>query len=325
LAGNPSDGYGGATLSLAIANFRARVAVGEADGLEIRSGPYGVASFASFGALVAEARSGYGDAPRLLRATLVRFWDLARSRGRDLSEAKFAIEYETTIPAEVGLGGSSAIVVAAMLALCERFAIDVQRDELPALALSVETEELGVAAGLQDRVAQTLGGLTYMDFDPAHSGRRYEPLRPRALPPLLLVAWDPDAGAASGLVHAGLRRRFEAGEPGVLRAMAELAEQAALAREAILAGDAEALGRSMDASFEARRSIVGLDPRHVRLINLARARGCAANYTGSGGAISVLCRDESHASEVQRAFVAAGFGCERCRPAPAAHIANAGR
>ncbi len=34
LAGNPSDGYGGRTLSLAIANYSARVEVSEAAGCE---------------------------------------------------------------------------------------------------------------------------------------------------------------------------------------------------------------------------------------------------------------------------------------------------
>ena len=35
----------------------------------------------------------------------------------------------------------------------------------PNLVLSVETEELGIKAGLQDRVIQTYGGVVYMDFD----------------------------------------------------------------------------------------------------------------------------------------------------------------
>ena len=34
------------------------------------------------------------------------------------------------------------------------------------MALSVETEGLGIEAGLQDRVTQTYEGLTYMDFEP---------------------------------------------------------------------------------------------------------------------------------------------------------------
>jgi glucuronokinase len=315
LAGNPSDGYGGATVSLAIANFGVRASVGECECLEVRSGLHGVARFASYGALVEEIRDrGYGDPPRLLRATLARVFDLARSRGAEPGEATFSVSYETTIPSEVGLAGSSAIVVAAMLALCERFGVAVERTELPALALSVETEELGVAAGLQDRVAQSRGGLTYMDFRPAAGGPRYESLNPPSLPPLV-VAWDPRSGAASGGVHSRLRERYDAREPAVVSTMAALAAQADRAKDAIRAEDPEALGAAMNATFDARRSIVELDPRHVRLIDLAREHGCAANYAGSGGAVVGLCPDETSARELERALADGGLGCERCRPA----------
>lgn len=36
--------------------------------------------------------------------------------------------------------------------------------EFPSIILSVETDELGIAAGLQDRVIQCYGGLVFMDF-----------------------------------------------------------------------------------------------------------------------------------------------------------------
>ena len=53
----------------------------------------------------------------------------------------------------------------------------------PSLVLSIEQQELGINAGLQDRVIQAYGGLlVYMDFGKAHvqaSGRgQYERLCP---------------------------------------------------------------------------------------------------------------------------------------------------
>ena len=41
---------------------------------------------------------------------------------------------------------------------------DLDGLEQPSLALSVETDELQIPAGLQDRVAQVYEGVTYMDF-----------------------------------------------------------------------------------------------------------------------------------------------------------------
>jgi GHMP kinases C terminal len=51
-----------------------------------------------------------------------------------------------------------------------------------------------------------------------------------------------------------------------------------------------------------------LDPRHVEMIELARGAGATANYTGSGGAIVAVCRDEDHRDEVALALRADGRG-----------------
>jgi shikimate kinase len=45
-----------------------------------------------------------------------------------------------------------------------------------------------------------------------------------------------------------------------------------------------------------------LDPRCVEMIETARAAGACANYTGSGGAIVAVCRDEQHRAEVRQAL-----------------------
>jgi len=46
-----------------------------------------------------------------------------------------------------------------------------RHDRRPALALAVETEDLGIAAGLQDRVAQAYQGLVFMDFERGRNAR----------------------------------------------------------------------------------------------------------------------------------------------------------
>ncbi len=70
-----------------------------------------------------------------------------RSRASSASAARLPepvqIRYRSTIPREVGLGGSSAIVIATLRALAAAHADrDRDRARLPALALAVETEEL---------------------------------------------------------------------------------------------------------------------------------------------------------------------------------------
>jgi glucuronokinase len=272
LAGNPSDGYGGATLAVVVRDFHAEVEASPANGPSI------------------------APASTLVQATVGRF-----ERELVPQALPAAVRVRTSIPRSVGLGGSSAIVIATVRALCQLHRVHLPPDELAAFALAVETEDLGIAAGLQDRVAQAYEGLTFMDF----RAGTYERLDPALLPPLFL-AWNADAGGDSGVTHGDLRARYEKGEAVVLAAMAELAELARAARAALLAGDARAFARCVDGSFDARERMLTLDDRHVAMVELARALGASANYTGSGGAVVGCCRDEDQREEVIGALERAG-------------------
>jgi glucuronokinase len=126
---------------------------------------------------------------------------------------------------------------------------------------------------------------------------RYEQLDGSSLPPLV-IAWRADASEESGGVHAPLRERFDRGEDAVVSGMVELGAMARGARHAIETGDDAELRRCVDASFDARSRMLELDPRHVEMIECARAHGAAANYTGSGGAIIAVCRDSRHHASV---------------------------
>jgi glucuronokinase len=270
LAGNPSDGYGGAVLAVTLDEHRAQV--------------------------TARAGGSRIDPPSaLVEATVQR---LARLDPR-VSETE--IRWRTSVPRGVGLGGSSAIVIATLRALCDCHSLRLAPDELAELALAVETDELGIVAGLQDRIAQAYEGLTFMDFSRAD----YERLDPGLLPPLL-VAWRADAAGDSGVVHGDLRTRFEQGERVVVEGMAELAELAHLARAALLERGRDAFAESVDRSFDARARMLELDRRHVEMVELARAGGAAANYTGSGGAIVCVCEDEDHRTSLANALGAGG-------------------
>jgi glucuronokinase len=247
----------------------------------------------------AAAEPGASPDSELVDATIRRF-----ARDHRPEALASAVEWETSVPRGVGLGGSSAIVIATLRALCEMHHVSLDRTELAMLALAVEREELGITAGLQDRVAQSYGGLTFMDFGP---GGGYEPLDAGLLPPVV-VAWRGDTSADSGIVHGDLRSRFDGGEESVRHAMTRLAQLAREARAALLGGDRAAFAASVDASFDARAQMMELDDRHVAMIERARACGAGANYTGSGGAITAVCRDESHRAEVTVALREIGCG-----------------
>lgn len=275
LAGNPSDGYGGAVLAVTLQTL----------GAEATAAPAPVPAVEPPSALVA--------------ATVERF-------ARELvpPARSTAVRWHTEIPRGVGLGGSSAIVIATLRALCTLHEVSLPPATLASFALSVETHELGIAAGLQDRVAQAHGGLTFMEFA---DQPRYERLDSALLPPLL-IAWLGEAAQDSRVVHGALRSRFERGAPGVAETMRDLAEQARAARTALLTGDRAAFAEAVDTSFDLRSRALALEPSHVELVARARALGASVNYTGSGGAIVAVCRDGRHVQELASALSAVGCG-----------------
>jgi glucuronokinase len=304
LLGNPSDGFGGATIGFAVRDFAAHAEARHADRLEIVPAPHDGNSFADVDALLADVEAnGYYGGLRLVKAAIKRFAEHARVAGAEPLPT-FTVSYATTIPRQVGLGGSSAIVIATLRALCGLNGLELDPADLARLALSAEAE-LGIPAGLQDRVIQAYDAFMYMDFRD-----EIEPpfvaLDPAGAPPMF-IAFRTDASEPSAAVHSWLRSRFNDGDPVVVDTMREIAGLAEAGREAIAVGDHVELGRLMRANVEARARLLPLDPRHLLMVEVAESLGAPANYTGSGGAIVGLV-PESGIDSVHEAFAAAGCG-----------------
>jgi glucuronokinase len=319
LVGNPSDGYHGRTISLIVRNFAAEVTLYEWDQVELVPSQDDQSSFRSVEELARDVKlHGYYGGMRLVKATIKKFVDYCHRQGHELHGRNFSVRCQTSIPRQVGLAGSSAIIVATLRALMEFYDVEIPIRAQPSLALSVETEELGIAAGLQDRVIQVYEGLVSMDFSEERmetlhglSCGVYEPLDPRLLPPLY-VAYNTEVSQPTDVIHNNLRARFNRDEPAVLDAMRRLGELTIEAREAILDHDAGRLGELIDASFEVRRSILRLPAEHVEMVERARAVGVSASFSGSGGAIVGICPDEATFRKLQAAL--APIHCRVIRP-----------
>jgi glucuronokinase len=309
LVGNPSDGYHGKTISLIVRNYWAEVTLYEWDQVELVPSQEDRSRFRSVGELINDVHlHGYYGGIRLVKATIKKFAEFCARQGIALHDRTFSVRYETNIPRQVGMAGSSAIIVATLRCLMEFYGVEIPKRVRPSLVLSVETEELGIAAGLQDRVIQVYEGLVFMDFVREKMERIhglecgvYEPLDAALLPPLY-VAYNDSESEPTEVIHNNLRERFNRGEPAVLEAMKRLAELTVTARQAILARDAEALGRAVNRNFDLRQSICRLAKPHVQMIEAARAAGATASCTGSGGAIIGTYRDEATLERLQAAL-----------------------
>jgi glucuronokinase len=319
LVGNPSDGYHGKTISFSMRNFQATVVLYEWEDVEVVQTEMDQSRFRSVQELVRDVKlHGYYGGVRLLKATIKKFVEYCVAQGLALHDRNFSLRYESDIPRQVGLAGSSAIIVAALRCLMDFYGIDIPLPVQPSLVLAVEKEELGIAAGLQDRVIQVYDGLVYMDFAPEKMQEQcgylcglYERLDPGSLPPLY-VAYNADVSEPTEVFHSDIRGRFQRGEPAVVRAMGRFASLAFQAREAILAGDHSRLARLMNENFDTRRSIYELPPDQVRMVEIARTVGASAKFAGSGGAIVGTYVDEAMFRELREALGA--IGCRVIKP-----------
>jgi glucuronokinase len=328
LLGNPSDGFGGKTIAVEISNHRASVTLWESPRLQIIPHPvYDPFLFDNLRHLHEIACvDGYYGGTRLVYATCKRFIGYCLENGIEIGDQSFTVEYDTNIPRQVGLGGSSAIVVATLKGLMDFYGVDhthIPKPLQPALALAVERDELEIQAGLQDRVVQVYGGMVYMDFDPelvrAHGHGEYEALPVDVLPPLYL-AYVPCSTMTSGQAHNSVRYRFDSGDAAVIGAMKQFAQFAEEGKQALQARDYQGLGKLMDRNFDLRRRIYGdqvLGRRNLEMIEIARSFGLPAKFPGSGGAIIGICEDQEQVPALAAAFAECGYVFEMVAPAKA--------
>ena len=293
LVGNPSDGYFGKTLSVVVRNFWAEATLTESDRLELVPGREDEGRYGSLDELVGEVRlHGYYGGLRLVKATVKRFAEYCRQEGRRLDDRNFTFRYESNIPRQVGLAGSSAIIVAVLRALMEFYGVEIPCRVQPSLALAVESEELGVAAGLQDRVVQVYEGLVYMDFARGrmeeHAGLRcgvYESLDSALLPPLYL-AYSVEAGGPTEVFHDDLRGPFSAGRAGRAGGDAAAGRPGGRGPHGPDGPRRRGVsGNSWTPTSTCGARSAGCRPPRRPWSSVPAARGATAHFAGSGGAI----------------------------------------
>ncbi len=321
IMGNPSDGFYGKTIAASIKNFHAEVTLTESTKLCIQPHPkFDATDFATIQSLASQIKNnGCHGGIRLIYAACKKFVDYCVANDIELHDKNFTVAYDTNIPRQVGLGGSTAIITALWSALMEFYNISDEVMPLalrPGLLLAVETDELGINAGLQDRVAIVYGGIIYMNFDEHimnDIGRGvYERLTLPELPNFF-VAYSRNFGRDSGRMHNPIRQRFNAGDTDILSAMTTFADYATIARKVLVEGDFVELGKLMRLNFILRRKIYGdaaIGNRNLKLVGIAERFGLPVKFPGSGGSVIGLYENEYQLNDLRHEYKCSGFYCE---------------
>jgi glucuronokinase len=296
LLGNPSDGYYGKIIAISVKNFAARIVLDESPELRIEPGAQNEDVYKNGLDLVDRINLyGYYEGRRLIKAAVKTFFDHCSKHNIPLAEKNFTMRYESDIPRQVGLGGSSAIIVAAMRALLQFYGVEIPIEILPTLVLNAELKELGINAGFMDRVIQVYEGCVYMDLDRDLIEKRgygdYMWLDAQHLPPLYL-AYKLDLGKVSGAVLNDIRVAFDKGDPSVIGTLRKLAALAEEGKKDYLRGDFRRWPSLMNENFDLRRRIMWINEPNMEMIQTARRCGASAKFAGSGGSIIGIFEDE---------------------------------
>ena len=296
LLGNPSDGYFGKVIAISVKNFRAHVYLEESADLRIVPSADEEERYRMLDEFAGRVRLyGYYGGVRLIKAALKIFYDYCRANAIRLHQKNFAVRYESMIPRQVGLGGSSAIITAAMRAFMRFYRVEIPLKIQPSLILSAERDELDINAGFMDRVTQVYEGCMYMNLDAGLIREKghgiYERLDASLLPSLYL-AYKHSLGKVSGRVLNEIRANYDKGDPHTVSTLEKIAELAEKGRAALLEQDHEKLFELINENFDLRRSIMTINPANQEMIDTARQSGASAHFAGSGGSILGMYRGE---------------------------------
>lgn len=306
LVGNPSDGYFGKTISFIIRNFAAEITLYESPELQIEPTQRDLSVFGSIEELARDVRqNGYYGGIRLLKASVKRFFDYCAKEGLELHGRNFTLRYTTNIPPQVGMAGSSAIITACWRALMQFYKIEIPNHILPSLVLSVENDELGIPAGLQDRVIQAYEGVVFMDFNRASIEKLgygiYEEIDPATLPNVY-VAYTAKLSEGTEVFHNDIRSRWNRGDREIVSAMYQWANLAQRVRDLLNEGRGLEIGPLLNENFDLRRRLYKLGQGNIEMVETARDCGASAKFTGSGGAIVGTYEDEAMFQKLKKAM-----------------------
>jgi D-glycero-alpha-D-manno-heptose-7-phosphate kinase len=247
----------------------------------------------------------YAIAPRSRRVARHPLLEAAIDRLPPPPGSHVVVSVRSAVPPGSGTGTSAALAVAVLGALQALRAMTLEKLDVASAAHRLEVDALGRESGVQDQLCCAFGGINYIEID------TYPEAAVQSLP-----VWDGlseclslvfvGRGHDSSSVHNQVIEDVGRVGPAVFT---PLRDAAAAARDAVLAQDLLALGRSMIDNTRAQSALhpalVCADARKV--IDAAEAEGAIGwkvnGAGGDGGSVTLLSRTLGDRLALERRIV----------------------
>jgi len=234
-------------------------------------------------------------------------------------EGGLELSTASDVPVGSGLGGSSAMFVAAMRAGLA--ALHKKTDDASLLhqVIDMEARLIGVPTGSQDYLSAMHGGLSVIRFPPGGAARDAIECDLDALARRIVLVYT-GTPHDSAMNNWAVTKAYLDGDADVRRHMRAIAEAARILRGALLVADLDAVADAVAADWEARRKLApGVSTKAIdRMGDVARHAGAKAMKVcgaGGGGCVFFWCAEGAR-ENVASALKADGADVMRWKPEP---------
>ncbi len=229
--------------------------------------------------------------------------------------AGIELRFRSDAPVGSGIGASSALLVAVMLAMSRLSGERKGWRETAREAMEIEGAYLRNLTGTQDHIAALRGGIQGIRYLPGRV--EAERIGPESPAGRMLAAHGFLAGTGRSHFSAGLNWRMIRGaidgNPDLLRRFRGIAAAARDAWEAVSAGEILPLGRAVAREWAIRRTLArGISTRSVDGLFSSpgfrsRVSGAKLCGAGGGGMIFGLLRESGDREKVERTLARRGY------------------
>ena len=220
-------------------------------------------------------------------------------------------------PPGCGTGTSASVAVALISALATYKRLNMERNNIAALAHKLETEELGLESGVQDQYAAAYGGINLMEIDyPNVKLLKIEINENRILElenQFILVYFG---SRSSSKMHNAVIKNYKNRDKTTMNSF-EIMKQCAYEMKDSINSDIEILGEIINRNWEAQKSLhpLMINPIISKAEKIAKSNGAIGfkcNGAGGGGSATILA-ECGHENQIKKKLIENDYTILPCK------------